>query len=85
MKTSTELFPVSFQNDTIYLIEHNNEAYTAVKPIVTNLGLDWGAQFTKIKRFRERLAISDIATTYRKTFQDVLATIENECGRRLLV
>ncbi|MCG9041978.1 phage antirepressor N-terminal domain-containing protein [Laribacter hongkongensis] len=31
------------------LVGHDNEPFVAMKPVVTNMGLDWAAQFTKLK------------------------------------
>lgn len=49
--------PVPFHGNTLYLVEHNGEAYTPMKPIVEGMGLDWAAQFTKVKqRFASTIA-----------------------------
>lgn len=41
---------VPFHGDTLFLVEHNGEAYTPMKPIVDGMGLDWASQFTKLKQ-----------------------------------
>lgn len=43
-----DLLPVAFHGDTLYLVEHNGEPFTAVKPICEAIGLDWTAQHAKI-------------------------------------
>lgn len=42
--------PVPFHGNTLYLVEHNGEAYTPMKPIVDGMGMDWASQFTKLKQ-----------------------------------
>lgn len=41
---------VSFQGNTLFVVEHNGEAYTPMKPIVEGMGLDWKSQFVKLKQ-----------------------------------
>ncbi len=42
------LSPVAFHGDTIYCISYQNQPYTAMKPIVENMGLDWRSQQRKL-------------------------------------
>ncbi len=46
------LIPVTFHDDTLYLVEHNHEPYTPARPICDALGIDWGRQSTKLKEPR---------------------------------
>lgn len=41
---------VPFHNAELYLIEFNGQPYTPMKPIVEGMGLDWAAQFNKLKQ-----------------------------------
>ncbi|WP_392586895.1 phage antirepressor N-terminal domain-containing protein [Serratia ureilytica] len=41
---------VSFHGDNLYLVNHNGEPYTPMKPIVENMGMDWMGQYTKLKQ-----------------------------------
>lgn len=41
---------IPFHGNTLFLVEHNGEAYTPMKPIVEGMGLDWASQFTKLKQ-----------------------------------
>ncbi|UGA38199.1 phage antirepressor N-terminal domain-containing protein [Chromobacterium haemolyticum] len=41
---------VAFHGDTLFIIEHNCEAYTPMKPIVEAVGLNWKSQFVKLKQ-----------------------------------
>ena len=34
------LLPVAFHGDTLFLVEHNGEPFTAVKPICDAIGMD---------------------------------------------
>lgn len=42
------LLPVAFHGDTLSLVEHNGEAFAAIKPICDAIGLDWKNQHTKL-------------------------------------
>ncbi|OTA14292.1 antirepressor [Xenorhabdus beddingii] len=41
---------VPFYDDELYVVEHNNEPYVPMKPIVEGMGMDWASQYTKIKQ-----------------------------------
>lgn len=41
---------VPFHGTSLFVINHNGEPYTPMKPIVEGMGLDWKSQFTKIKQ-----------------------------------
>lgn len=57
-----DLLPVAFHDDTLYLVEHNGEPFAPMKPIAENLGLNWEAQFSKLKT-RFSGSIANIATS----------------------
>jgi len=58
---TTELMPVPFHGDTVVLVGKNNEPYVAMKPIVTNMGIDWNGQRTKlVERFSS--TVEEIST-----------------------
>lgn len=47
---------VPFYDNELYVVEHNNEPYVPMKPIVEGMGLDWKSQFNKIKqRFKSTM------------------------------
>lgn len=50
--------PVQFHGDTIYCVEQNEQPYTAVKPIVENMGLAWQVQQRKLNENKERWGIT---------------------------
>ena len=41
---------VPFHGSELFVIEYNSQPYTPMKPIVDGMGLDWAAQFTKLKQ-----------------------------------
>lgn len=45
---STQL--IKFHEQSITVLSHNEKPYVAMKHIVENIGLDWNAQFQRIKR-----------------------------------
>ncbi|WP_153037946.1 phage antirepressor N-terminal domain-containing protein, partial [Acinetobacter baumannii] len=53
---------VPFHNTELLLVEHNGQPYTAMRPIVENIGLDWKTQLIKIKQ-RFNSVVGEIPTT----------------------
>lgn len=49
---------VPFHGATLYVVDHNGEPYTPLKPIVEGMGLDWEAQHRKFQANAERWGIS---------------------------
>ncbi len=49
MTTLTQI-TVPFHGSELFIIEYNNQPYTPMKPIVEGMGLDWAAQFNKLKQ-----------------------------------
>lgn len=41
---------VPFYGNSLFVVEHNGEAYTPMKPIIDGMGMDWASQFTKLKQ-----------------------------------
>lgn len=60
MPVSKSLVSLSFHGDTIYAIEHEGEPFAPVKPIIENIGLEWGAQQQKLSKNRSRWGVSII-------------------------
>ena len=75
------LLPVAFHGDTLYLVEHNGEPFTAVKPICEAMGLDWKSQFDKLTN-RFRAVIGRIPTTGAdgKTYSMVCMPVRKLAG-----
>ena len=57
-----ELYPVTFHGDTIFCVEHDEQPYTPVRPIIENMGLDWASQSVKLNSSKERWGVVIIAT-----------------------
>lgn len=59
---AVELSPVTFHGDTIFCVEHGEQPYTPVRPIIENMGLDWASQSVKLNTNKERWGVVIIAT-----------------------
>lgn len=58
---SQNVATVNFKGDTLITLEKDGEHYVAVRPIVENMGLDWGNQSVKLKN--PKFSCCDITTT----------------------
>jgi len=47
---TANIINVPFHGDDLYVVNHNGEPYTPMKPIVEGMSLDWMGQYTKIKQ-----------------------------------
>jgi len=70
--TSSTLQPVPFHGDTIYCIDHQNQPFTAMKPIVDNLGIAWQSQLQKLNANKERWGITMIVIPSQSGNQDMV-------------
>ena len=41
---------VPFRGTDLYVVNHNGEPYTPMRPIIDGMGMDWASQFTKLKQ-----------------------------------
>ena len=41
---------VFFHNTQLSIVEHNNQPYVPMKPVVEGMGLAWQAQYDKLKQ-----------------------------------
>ncbi|HBT5550286.1 TPA: hypothetical protein MJD39_24465 [Klebsiella pneumoniae] len=48
--TGSMAINVPFYGSELYVVNHNGEPYTPMKPIVEGMGMDWASQFTKLKQ-----------------------------------
>ena len=61
--TSLAQITVPFHGTELFIIEHNGQPYTPMKPIVDGMGLDWKSQFVKLKqRFAQGMVEITIPT-----------------------
>lgn len=52
---------VPFHGNALYVVNHNGEPYTPMKPIVEGMGMDWKTQFRKLnQRFSKGMVILPI-------------------------
>ena len=58
----SQLSPVPFLGDIIFCIDYQNRPFTPMRPVVENMGLDWGGQAVKLKANKERWTAVMIAT-----------------------
>lgn len=52
---------VPFHGDALYVVNHNGEPYTPMRPIVEGMGMVWAAQFVKLKQ-RFSTCVAEIET-----------------------
>ncbi len=57
-QTTTHALTIPFYGDTLYLVEHNGEPYTPMKPIVEQMGLAWQPQHRKFQDDPDRFSIT---------------------------
>ena len=60
MITNTTLAPVPFHSHTLFVVEHNGEPYTPMKPLVEAMGLAWQVQHRKLDANRDRWRITEM-------------------------
>lgn len=48
--TAVSTINVPFHGSELYIVNHNGEPYTPMKPIVEGMGMDWMGQYTKLKQ-----------------------------------
>lgn len=68
-----ELSPVTFHGDTIFCIDHHGEPFTPMKPIVSNMGLDWAGQFSKLRANASRWGIENISIPTESGIQEMVS------------
>ena len=53
-----QILPVPFHGDTLVMVDHNNQPFVAMKPVVENMGLNWQSQHAKLSdKFNSTIAI----------------------------
>lgn len=57
---TAQALAVPFHGTELFVVEHNGQPYTPMKPIVEGMGLDWASQFTKLKANTKRWGIVKI-------------------------
>ena len=70
--TENQALSIPFYGDTLYLLEHQGQPYTPMKPIVEAIGLDWAGQFSKIKDDLDRWSVEFIPMVAQDKKQRVM-------------
>ena len=70
--TNNTLQPVPFHGDTIYCIDHQDQPFTPMKPIVENMGISWQGQNQKLNANKERWGITMIVIPSQGGNQDMV-------------
>lgn len=55
--TVAELLPVAFHGDSLFIVPHEDEPFTPMKPIVSGMGMDWPTQYRKLTANQERWGV----------------------------
>ncbi|MBF7685969.1 ORF6C domain-containing protein [Acinetobacter sp. B10A] len=63
---------VPFHSAELYLVEHNGQPYTPMRPIVENMGLSWASQTVKFNSNKGRWGVSIIETPTLSGIQEML-------------
>ena len=72
MAAQTQALTVSFYGNSLYIVEHNGEPYTPMKPIVKGMGIDWTGQFVKLRNQKEKFGCRDISIPSVGGIQEML-------------
>lgn len=56
----SNLQTINFHNHNLYLIEHDGQPFTPMKPIVRGMGLNWSAQLAKLRANSKRWGVLEI-------------------------
>ena len=59
---------VQFHGADLYVVEHNGQPFTPMKPIVEGMGLTWPSQFRKLSANKDRWGISEPPRLSRRLF-----------------
>lgn len=70
--TTSQLTPVSFHGDSLYVVTHKNEPHTPMKPIVENMGLTWSPQRRKLNDNKDRWGVTIMITPTKSGDQEML-------------
>lgn len=62
----SQLLPVSFHGDTLFVVSHEGQPFTPVRPLVAAIGIDWKSQHRKLVSNQGRWGVV-IMTTVTKT------------------
>lgn len=55
---NSPLIPVLFYKDTVFIVSHQEQPYVVMRPLVSNLGLNWKTQYEMIAKFSRTVSLS---------------------------
>lgn len=67
---ATKLITVPFHGNTLYVVDHNGQPHTPLKPIAEGMGLDWRGQHAKITANTARWGVEIISIPSASGQQD---------------
>jgi hypothetical protein len=59
---NNQLQPITFHEDTIFIVDHEGQPFVPVRPICENMGIDWKTQYRKIMAKPERFSVGLVPT-----------------------
>lgn len=59
---NTQLHPVPFHQDTIFVVDHLGQPFVPLRPLAENMGLDWKSQHAKVMARPERFSVVMVTT-----------------------
>lgn len=71
--TTSRAITVPFHGAELYVVEHNGEPYTPMKPIVEGVGVSWQGQHEKLTANNERWGIKEILMPSKGGVQSMLS------------
>jgi hypothetical protein len=66
---STQLIPVPFRGTTLFVVSHEAQPFTPMKPIVEGMGLAWQVQHRKLTENPKRFCITEMVIQIPGDFQ----------------
>ncbi len=70
--SATRAITVPFHGADLYVVEHESQPYTPMKPIITGMGLTWHGQHAKIKANARRWGVLELRIPSSGGLQDML-------------
>ncbi len=70
--TASRAITVPFHGADLYVVEHDSQPYTPMKPIITGMGLTWHGQHAKIKTNARRWGVLELRIPSSGGLQDML-------------
>lgn len=72
MNQQSQLVPVPFHGDTLFIVVHEGKPYTPVRPIIEGMGLDWKAQYRRLDQNKKRWTVVKLTTVTKTGSKEAL-------------